>query len=78
MKREETLARIRENPEVSVLIIGGGINGLGTFRDLALQVSRPGLAGSGRLVGRAGRLLLRSQCSFFTHGSWRYPLSGKW
>ncbi|MDX1612776.1 MAG: glycerol-3-phosphate dehydrogenase/oxidase [Candidatus Promineifilaceae bacterium] len=37
MKREETLARIRENPEVSVLIIGGGINGLGTFRDLTLQ-----------------------------------------
>jgi glycerol-3-phosphate dehydrogenase len=28
---------IRENPEVSVLIIGGGINGAGLFRELALQ-----------------------------------------
>lgn len=28
---------IRERPNAQVLIIGGGINGLGTFRDLALQ-----------------------------------------
>ena len=28
---------IRERPAAQVLIIGGGINGLGTFRDLALQ-----------------------------------------
>lgn len=37
MGREETLNYIQNNPEVSVLIIGGGINGIGTFRDLALQ-----------------------------------------
>ncbi len=37
MGREETLKHIENNPEVSVLIIGGGINGIGTFRDLALQ-----------------------------------------
>jgi glycerol-3-phosphate dehydrogenase len=29
--------RLRERPNAQVLIIGGGINGLGTFRDLALQ-----------------------------------------
>ena len=37
MKRQQILDRLRENPEVTVLIIGAGINGAGTFRDLALQ-----------------------------------------
>ncbi|MDX1991439.1 MAG: glycerol-3-phosphate dehydrogenase/oxidase [bacterium] len=37
MTREATLAGLRQSPELSVLIIGGGINGIGTFRDLALQ-----------------------------------------
>ena len=37
MNRRETLRAIRDNPEVSVLIIGGGVNGIGAFRDLALQ-----------------------------------------
>ncbi len=37
MNRQETLQAIRDNPEVSVLIIGGGVNGIGTFRDLALN-----------------------------------------
>ena len=37
MTRQETLQAIRNNPDVSVLIIGGGVNGIGTFRDLALQ-----------------------------------------
>ncbi len=31
------LAGLKENPKAQVLIIGGGINGLATFRDLALQ-----------------------------------------
>ena len=31
------LSSLRENPKAQVLIIGGGINGLATFRDLALQ-----------------------------------------
>ncbi len=37
MSRQSTLSAIKQNPQVSVLIIGGGINGIGTFRDLALQ-----------------------------------------
>ena len=37
MTREETLNAIRQQPEVTVLIVGAGINGIGTFRDLALQ-----------------------------------------
>ena len=35
--RQETLQAIRQSPDVSVLIIGGGVNGIGAFRDLALQ-----------------------------------------
>ena len=37
MNRQETLQMIKDNPEVSVLIIGAGVNGIGTFRDLAMQ-----------------------------------------
>jgi glycerol-3-phosphate dehydrogenase len=37
MNRQEILSHLRENPEVSVLIIGGGINGIGVFRELALN-----------------------------------------
>ena len=37
MNRTEVFASLKQNPEVSVLIIGGGINGIGTFRDLALN-----------------------------------------
>ncbi len=37
MSRQDKFKTIQENPEFDVLIIGGGINGIGTFRDLALQ-----------------------------------------
>jgi glycerol-3-phosphate dehydrogenase len=37
MNRNEILAALKNKPEVSVLIVGGGINGIGTFRDLALN-----------------------------------------
>jgi len=35
--RGERLEAIRRQPEVSVLIVGGGINGVGLLRELALQ-----------------------------------------
>jgi glycerol-3-phosphate dehydrogenase len=37
MKRSEILEKIIDTQEWSVLIIGGGVNGISTFRDLALQ-----------------------------------------
>jgi len=37
MDRSDILSSLKENPNVSVLVIGGGINGIGTFRDLALN-----------------------------------------
>jgi glycerol-3-phosphate dehydrogenase len=35
--REETIARLGERPEVSVLVVGAGINGASVFRELALH-----------------------------------------
>ena len=35
--RTQILQTIKENPNTTVLVIGAGINGIGTFRDLALQ-----------------------------------------
>lgn len=37
MNRKEILSHLKENPQVSVLIVGAGINGIGTFHDLALN-----------------------------------------
>jgi glycerol-3-phosphate dehydrogenase len=37
MQRQATIDFYRQNPEVSVLIVGAGINGIGAFRDLTLQ-----------------------------------------
>ena len=37
MNRSEVFSAIKNNPEVSVLIVGGGINGIGAFRDLGLN-----------------------------------------
>ncbi len=37
MNRNEILNDLKQKPEVSVLIVGAGINGIGTFRDLALN-----------------------------------------
>ncbi len=33
----DSVKELKDNPRTSVLIIGGGINGVGTFRDLSLQ-----------------------------------------
>ncbi len=37
MNRKEIIRHIHNNPKVSVLILGGGVNGIGVFRDLGLQ-----------------------------------------
>ena len=37
MNRQEVINHYHKNPQVSLLIIGAGVNGIGTFRDLALQ-----------------------------------------
>src|SRR5512142_1210019 len=37
MNRNEIFSTLKDKPDISVLVIGGGINGIGTFRDLALN-----------------------------------------
>jgi len=37
MNRKDIITSLRDGPEVSVLIVGSGINGIGAFRDLALN-----------------------------------------
>lgn len=37
MDRNEILERLEKNPEVDVLIVGGGINGAGSFMDMAIN-----------------------------------------
>lgn len=37
MDRQQVFHSLRQNPNVEVLVVGAGINGIGTFRDLALQ-----------------------------------------
>ncbi len=37
MKREEILDGLRQSPKVDVCVVGGGINGISVFRELALQ-----------------------------------------
>ena len=37
MNRKQVIQSLKENPRTTVLIIGAGINGIGSFRDLALQ-----------------------------------------
>ena len=37
MNREEIFDGLRQSPKVDVCVLGGGINGLSVFRELALQ-----------------------------------------
>lgn len=37
LNRKELIDQIKQDPQVDVLIVGAGINGIGTFRDLALN-----------------------------------------
>src|ERR671924_1267857 len=72
MNRNEILANLKENPNVSVLIIGGGINGIGTFRDLALNDVDVLLVERGDFCSGAS-----SASSHMAHGGIRYLENGE-
>ena len=72
MSRRKTLRAIRNKPEVSVLIIGGGVNGIGTFRDLALQGVDALLVERGDFGGGAS-----AASSHMLHGGIRYLENGE-
>lgn len=72
MKREQIWASLQENPQVDVLIIGGGINGIGTFRDLALNGVRVLLVERDDFMSGAS-----AASSHMAHGGIRYLENGE-
>lgn len=72
MNRQATITSIRNNPHVSVLIIGGGINGIGCFRDLALQGVDVLLVERGDFCSGAS-----AASSHMVHGGIRYLENGE-
>ena len=70
--REDRLRRLKENPEVSVLVVGAGINGIGTFRDLALQGVDVVLVDRGDYCSGAS-----AASSHMVHGGIRYLENGE-
>ncbi len=72
MNRRDNLQAIKNHPKVSVLIIGGGVNGIGLLRDLALNgvdvlLVERGDFGSGTSAGSSHML----------HGGIRYLENGE-
>ena len=72
MNRNEILASLKQNPEVSVLIVGAGINGIGTFRDLALSDVDVLLIDRGDFCSGAS-----AASSHMAHGGIRYLENGE-
>ncbi|MGB2822434.1 MAG: glycerol-3-phosphate dehydrogenase/oxidase [Phycisphaerae bacterium] len=66
-QRGETFQHLRDNPEVSVLILGGGINGVGLLRELALQGADCLLVDKSDFVAGAS-----SKSTRMIHGGLRY------
>jgi glycerol-3-phosphate dehydrogenase len=72
MNRNEAFSNIKKTPEISVLIVGGGINGIGAFRDLALNSVDVLLVERGDFCSGAS-----SASSHMAHGGIRYLENGE-
>src|SRR5512141_1473716 len=72
MNRDEIFSTLKNKPEVSVLIVGGGINGIGTFRDLALNGVDVLLVEKGDFCSGAS-----AASSHMAHGGIRYLENGE-
>ena len=72
MTREQSWARLRERPQVDVLVIGGGINGISVFRELALNGVDVVLADKSDFCSGASAALSR-----MVHGGLRYLENGE-
>jgi glycerol-3-phosphate dehydrogenase len=72
MSRAEALKKLEDTPSFDVLVIGGGINGIGAFRDLALQGLRVLLVEKGDFSEGAS-----AASSHMLHGGIRYLENGE-
>jgi glycerol-3-phosphate dehydrogenase len=72
MQRNEILNFLKTKPEIDVLIIGAGINGAGTFRDLALNDVNVLLIDRGDFCSGTS-----STSSHMAHGGIRYLENGE-
>ncbi|MCD2180433.1 glycerol-3-phosphate dehydrogenase/oxidase [Rhizobium sp. GN54] len=72
MNREVTLDGLRKSPKVDVCVLGGGINGLSVFRELALQGVNVLLVEKGDYCSGASAALSR-----MVHGGLRYLENGE-
>ena len=72
MNRQEALQAVKDKPDISVLIIGAGVNGIGTFRDLALQGVDALLVDRGDFGSGAS-----AASSHMLHGGLRYLENGE-
>ena len=72
MTRAQTINAIRQAPDVDVLIIGGGVNGIGVFRDLAINGVRVLLAEKADFCSGAS-----AASSHMAHGGIRYLENGE-
>ena len=72
MKRQDIIQAIRDKPNIPVLIIGGGINGVGLYRELALQGVTAYLIDKGDFLSGAS-----AASSHMIHGGLRYLENGE-
>jgi glycerol-3-phosphate dehydrogenase len=72
MERKEIIKHYQNNPEIPVLIIGAGVNGTGTFRDLALQGIEVLMVDKGDFCSGAS-----AASSHMVHGGIRYLENGE-
>jgi glycerol-3-phosphate dehydrogenase len=72
VKRHDIIQAMREKPDIPVLIIGGGINGAGLYRELALQGVDAYLIDKGDFLSGAS-----AASSHMIHGGLRYMENGE-
>src|SRR5512142_674549 len=72
MNRNDILASLKQDPNVTVVIVGAGINGIGTFRDLALNGVSVLLVERGDFCSGAS-----AASSHMAHGGIRYLENGE-
>lgn len=72
LTRDQRLQKLRQQPDIDVLIVGAGINGIGTFRDLTLQGVNVVLIDRGDYCSGAS-----AASSHMVHGGIRYLENGE-